>query len=113
MEAEGRARMSWHVRLWRRYRKPSAVVLDQFSELQAERVLDIIEEALGSELANKQQQALKQSFKQQQPPANVSAHAHVRDARVVDPASIHHIAEALGPYAQGTAPFFYCHTRAL
>ena len=59
MEAEGRARMSWHARLWRRYRKPSAVVLDQFSELQAERVLDIIEEALGSELANKQQQALK------------------------------------------------------
>jgi len=66
VEMEERSSMPWYTRVWRRYQKPSALVLDQLSKLRAENVLDIIEDALGSALANKQQQKLKVSFMQQQ-----------------------------------------------
>jgi hypothetical protein len=82
LEAEERTRLSWYARLWRRYQKPSALVLNQLSELRAENVLDIIEDALGGSLANKQQkkfrqQMFKASIENQQPskvkPLNSSA----------------------------------------
>ncbi len=65
--------MPWFTRVWRRYQKPSALVLDQMSKIRAESVLDIIEDALGSALANKQQQQLKLSFLQHQKVSNANA----------------------------------------
>ena len=58
--------MPWFTRAWRHYQKPSALVLDQLSKLRAASVLDAIEDALGSALANKEQQKFQASLIQQQ-----------------------------------------------
>ena len=85
--------MPWYTRAWRHYQKPSALVLDQLSKLRAASVLDVIEDALGSALANKQQQNFQASLIQQQAPTSKTGSA-----------STNKIATSSIPVAAGIAP---------
>ena len=62
LEAAERTRLSWLARLWRRYQKPSVVALNKLSELRAENILDVIEDALQGSLANKYQEKFRRDM---------------------------------------------------
>jgi hypothetical protein len=62
LEAAERTRLSWLARLWRRYQKPSVVALNKLSELRAENILDVIEDAMQGSLANKYQEKFRRDM---------------------------------------------------